>query len=100
MGWTSIKGMNAEEAFKFDYQDYIRDYERVGNVLYCAMRSEIDDTTYGMVVLLEGGMYKPMDEDVGPFYYDCPKRILDRLTPVHPDSDAWEWRSRCWERLG
>lgn len=42
--------------------------------------------------------YKDMDETVGPYQYDCPKAILDLLTPT--DSEwANEWRKKCYENL-
>lgn len=42
--------------------------------------------------------YKDMDETVGPCYYDCPKGILDLLTPT--DSEwANNWRAKCREQL-
>ena len=42
--------------------------------------------------------YKDMDETVDPCYYDCPKGILDLLTPT--DSKwANNWRIKCRERL-
>ena len=42
--------------------------------------------------------YKDMDETVGPCYYDCPKGILDLLTPT---DNEWanNWRSECRKRL-
>ena len=42
--------------------------------------------------------YKNMDETVGPCCYDCPKGILDLLTPT--DSEwANDWRAKCREQL-
>ena len=42
--------------------------------------------------------YKDMDESMGPCYYDCPKGILDLLTPT--DSEwANNWRAKCREQL-
>lgn len=42
--------------------------------------------------------YKDMDESMGPCYYDCPKGILDLLTPT--DSEwANNWRTKCRERI-
>ena len=38
--------------------------------------------------------YKDMDETMGPYYYDCPKAILDMLTPTDNDT-ANEWREAC-----
>ena len=42
--------------------------------------------------------YKDMDETVGPCYYDCPKGILDLLTPT---DNEWanDWRNKCREQL-
>ena len=42
--------------------------------------------------------YKPMDETMGPCEDNCPKGILDLLTPT--DSEyANDWRKRCYESL-
>lgn len=42
--------------------------------------------------------YKDMDETVGPYNYDCPKGILDLLTPTESE---WAnlWREACRENL-
>jgi hypothetical protein len=37
---------------------------------------------------------KWMDESMVPYYYDCPDRILDKLTDL-PHENAIEWRARC-----
>lgn len=42
--------------------------------------------------------YKAMSESCGPFYYDCPKSILDVLTPTD-NADAQEWRRKCYDNL-
>lgn len=42
--------------------------------------------------------YKDMDESVGPYYYDCPKGILDLLTPTDNEL-ANNWRMKCREEL-
>lgn len=41
--------------------------------------------------------YKDMDETCGPFKYDCPKAILDLLTPTDNEL-ANEWRRKCREK--
>lgn len=38
--------------------------------------------------------YKGMSEDMGPYYYNCPLRILDKLTPT-TNAIALEWRAKC-----
>ena len=40
---------------------------------------------------------KSMSEDMGPYYYDCPKSILDLLTETD-DEDANNWRQKCREK--
>ncbi len=42
--------------------------------------------------------YKDMDEDMHPYHYNCPERILKLLTPTDNPS-AKEWREECWKRL-
>lgn len=42
--------------------------------------------------------YKDMDETVGPCECDCPKSILDLLTPTDNEI-ANMWRERCYRRL-
>ena len=42
--------------------------------------------------------YKDMDETMLPYKYDCPKSILDLLTPTTNES-ANEWRRLCYEKL-
>lgn len=52
--------------------------------------------------------YKDMEESMGPYYYDCPAKILNMLSPVDiayagsPQSaqSAARWRQACWDRLG
>lgn len=38
--------------------------------------------------------YKDMDETMHPYYYDCPKSILDLLTPT-TNENALKWRAMC-----
>lgn len=42
--------------------------------------------------------YKDMDESCGPHQTDCPKGILDLLTPTESEW-ANEWRKACYENL-
>lgn len=42
--------------------------------------------------------YKDMCESMGPFRYDCPKGILDLLTPTDNEC-ANEWRKMCHEHM-
>lgn len=42
--------------------------------------------------------YKDMDETMGPCYYDCPKSILDLLSPTDNEY-ANNWRTQCREQI-
>lgn len=42
--------------------------------------------------------YKDMDETCGPCQCDCPKGILDLLTPTENEY-ALEWRKACYENI-
>ena len=42
--------------------------------------------------------YKDMDETCGPYKFDCPKSILDLLTPTENDC-ANEWRQACYDTI-
>lgn len=42
--------------------------------------------------------YKNMDESYGPCSYDCPKGILDLLTPTESEY-ANAWRKQCYENI-
>ena len=42
--------------------------------------------------------YKDMSEDMGPYRYDCPARILDLLSPTDNET-ANKWRASCREAL-
>lgn len=80
-----------------------------GSVYYAAVRSQNEsngtDKTVAVVCLTSTNMkdytnfgYKDMDETMGPGPSNCPKSILDLLTPT--DSEwANEWRDRCRKNL-
>lgn len=42
--------------------------------------------------------YKDMDESMGPYEDNCPKRILELLTPTD-NKNANDWRERCWKKI-
>ncbi len=57
---------------------------------------------FALVVLFEhtkeGIAYKDMDENMGPYYYNCPAEVLEQLTPTD-NENANEWRAKCLDRL-
>lgn len=72
----------------------------VGNVYYAAYRK--DGVTSAVVVLTgrsKGYLnLKPIREQEGPFYHDCPASILDRLDPTD-HKWAQSWREKCRANL-
>lgn len=85
----------------------------VGSTYYAAVKKTIfktgtkpeKESVFGVVMLTAvdnkdyfNFSYKDMDESAGPGYYDCPKGILDMLTPTEYEW-AKEWRERCYENI-
>ena len=76
-----------------------------GKIYYCALQTPEGDVI-GQVVITSGTNrrdpyfnfgYKAMDETDGPYYYDCPKSILNLLTPTDNEY-ANQWRNECREK--
>lgn len=78
-----------------------------GSTYYAALKHTDKRTNevvnVGVVILtssdLKSGFnfgYKDMDETMGPGYYDCPKSILNLLSPTDNEY-ALEWRKSCIE---
>ena len=85
----------------------------VGSTYYAAVKRTIfktgaepeKESVFGVVMLTSVNnkdyynfSYKDIDESAGPCYYDCPKGILDLLTPTEYEW-AKEWRERCYENI-
>jgi hypothetical protein len=83
--------------------EVIATHSHARHEFYAAVRKPETGEIFAFVALLEWRMgdrhnfgYKPMDETMGPYAYNCPARILDLLTPTD-NLTANEWRSRCCE---
>ncbi len=123
MGWTySHRGrhMSDLEWFRQQFGTHPDGGERVLaaatvglRTVYMAFRTQ-DNKVVGGVILIHwvpnnyyNFGYKDMCETSGPCESECPKRILDMLSPleeiVEPGTDnynwASEWRQRCQENL-
>lgn len=90
---------------KYPSEFQVIDQSIRGNVWYAVIQSNTFGIvrTYGMVCLwtLRKGEfgYKELGEDMAPFYYDAPLRIvnlLDRLSP-NPSIQAINWRKNVRE---
>ena len=119
MGWTgrAYYGTTRKERLEkmlevYNWEDESQKVETIDAVLigttaYAAVKRTKKATgesdVSGHVILSHMGnkyelVTKEMSENVGPGHYDCPRRILDKLTAT--DSEwAQEWRRKCRERL-
>lgn len=71
-------------------------YGTMSDVVYCVWKKE--DKIFAMVhvITISNDMvcWTSMTEGMGPFYYNCPKSIIDKLTDT--DSEyAKKWRKNC-----
>ena len=80
--------------------------EKESSVFYAAIRPEGKSYVIGLVVIMKSFfeekkrevIWKEMDESSGPFYYDCPESILDKLSPIEKieyPGEAANWRKQC-----
>lgn len=114
-------GPKPENVKQYLMDDYTYEHEKDGHFIrsraldckivklrtaYLAVERITPDTreVYAAVVLLSypGGRFpfceKHIDEFMGPFEAECPKSILQRLTP-NDNERSKEWRGRCWENI-
>jgi len=107
MGWTHYHrpaGQTDREHLQHELcgtRHTIIDSVTKGTTFYGACRDNETGEVFAMVVLQQRGRggaygYKAMDETVGPYYYDCPERILAALSPTE-NVVANEWRAKCRE---
>lgn len=75
----------------------------VGNTMYQVEESKTGVRFISVYLLLrdrDGWGYKPMDESMGPCYYDCPPKLLEMVKDHPPVNDfAARWRELCWENI-
>lgn len=110
MGWTfthkpasqSVKDFFIEE-FTYPGREVL-DVAVVHNVAYIARKGR--GGVYAVVCVLGRERdhrfnfgYKDMSEGEHPYYYECPKHILDLLTEPAYSQDAAEWRAICRKNL-
>lgn len=114
MGWTIQECKRtgfAPRTFFIDLlgKEHVVDAAVKSGTLYAAVRHEKDPSIVrGVVCITDWSVgpgkfaYKIIDECEGPYYFDCPKRVIDLLTPLSTEFDgelgaenALRWRSRC-----
>lgn len=119
MGWTSFldnrelsTGQMCTREYECDNPGVVKfsvvDQSTRGSVWYGVGRIDRPNENpvfYGLVWLTSrrGGQfaYKDMTECMGPFYWDCPARLLDQLDQLAPNApeSALNWRAQCRAKL-
>lgn len=90
-----------------NFRHTLTDLSIRGNTAYGIYHQEDKKTGISlhetMVFLLsfrkEEWCYKEMGETVHPYYYDCPKTLLDKIEALYPpfNDNAKAWRAKCRE---
>lgn len=105
MGWYGIQGATKERTVESIMEDYFSepgsfiDYALTNNgtnLWVLLSEREFDGKMHPPSIQMfrieynKGWLYKPMHESVGPRYYDCPKRFIERAgPPVNDWSKNW-----------
>ena len=111
MGWTGThkpKEVSVKEFFKEEFggeNGQVIDVAVNLKEAYIAYENLTTGEVIGIVCLIRyypkdyfNLMYKDMTENMGPFYYGCPEKILNLLTEPKSE-EAKEWRRKCREKL-
>ena len=114
MGWTSVnkpKGMSLDEffdkEFKCDSLKFIgKGYTKNLSEYYRACYNVEKGVYFALVCKIHFGKgyynfsYKDMDESENPYFYNCPKRIMDIIERSQPVNDmSKEWRMKVHKVL-
>lgn len=109
MGWTfqhRPKGISHRDFFS---KNYFGDGFKIMDssspefgVLYMAVKNLVTEYVFGAVFLLQWNPhdeynfgYKDMSEDMGPFSYECPERLLNLMSNPPSNAYAVKWRANC-----
>lgn len=110
MGWTSYHATHYKkgkvdrkaecDALFADGYEVIKS-AMVGSTYYAAVKHKEDVVAVICLTSTDSKdyfnfAYKDMDETMGPYKYDCPKGILDLLTPTENEY-VNSWRAACRE---
>lgn len=105
MGWTWANWSSNKEALEDELSGMkIVDHSIKGNTGFAAVETK-DGKIFGLVAMFkrdsDGIGIKLIDESMGPAQIDCPKRILNKLTPLDElyaadqGEYARDWRAAC-----
>lgn len=100
MGWYGTYSSRAEAERAALGKKYVLDTLPLAERTWAVMSPDGQHEPYILLVLFQkredGWWYKPIDESMGPFYYDCPEHFFT-LAPKPYGAVSREWRDRCFE---
>jgi hypothetical protein len=99
MGWDRIQHKPVDVKLFMDKEmgNNLLASSKVGNEYYAAVKANNSDDVFAVVAILDGKKgfgYKLLEETMGPYYHNCPNKILKLLTPTDNES-ALTWRKIC-----
>lgn len=93
-----VKETNDSEIYKWT----ILDFAIKNNTLYFVGENKVTKIKMAFVDLFRTSSHelfvKNLNEEMGPYESNCPKKILKQLTPTDNEI-ALEWRKRCWNNF-
>lgn len=105
MGWYGIYGAKPKDLKKnilSELGDSLVDHKTTcyGRRLWVVAKSHTGQKLIGLYLMQKGGhvwMYKPMDETMHPYYYDCPLSLLKKVDePINENSEKWREKVRYY----
>lgn len=103
MGWASIHRTQPVKEWFASLEFKVLEVKIVHRTqLYAAIQNK-DGSVFACIGLLRYSKgewnfsYKLMSEEEHPYYYKCPKSILNKLTPTDNEY-ANDWRRKCVEQ--
>ena len=95
------------------------DHSRHGNVFYCLIERKLSNQQHEESIYVKDAngavryicvfltsrnksefYYKDMDECMQPYYFDCPKRLIDKASkPIDSNGYVAKWRAQCLENV-
>lgn len=98
MGWTYMNNVPKDAKAFLDKEmgGNLLASAKVGREYYAAVKSRVTDEVFAVIAVLDskdGFGFKLMDETMGPYFYNCPDKILKLLTPTD-NTFALKWREQ------
>lgn len=100
MGWTFTRQTGLDKSFFVnnmiqEHSPRIQEHQVCGNEVWAIAKSH-NGTQYITLFLVKKHKgfwgYKEIDESMGPYYYKCPKKFIDKVPATCKVSEQWRER--------